>query len=297
MRNLIVGFFLALMVTVSSSFVHAAVPVEVKINSPNRAQGDVLAVRVSGMPSAPTGNFIHKALHFFPYSGGWIALAGVPVTTNPGTYLLEIVLENDKIMRQPIRVNLANFKASRLTVSESQAKLANPGSSDQAILERKQKDQKLIEEAYSKQEPQPLWNGAFIRPVEGRVTTEYGYSRYVNGVITNQHLGIDIANSLGTPILAVNDGIVRLAENLLETGHTIIIDHGAGVFSSYSHLSKMQVKAGDLVYRSQTIGKMGSTGFSTGSHLHWVMRVGEVYLNPTSFIGTNLFQDVRITLY
>lgn len=297
MRDLIVGLMLALMVTVMSPLVDAAVPVEVKVNSIHRLQGEMLAVQVLGATTAPKGSFLQTGLRFQQYDGGWIAFAGVPNTTNPATYLLEVVLENGKVMRQPIQVKQGNFKESRLQVSESQAKLKNPGTGDQAIVERKQKEKKLIDAAYSTSEPQPLWNGAFIRPTEGKVTTEYGSTRYVNGVMDSRHSGLDIANSLGTPILAVNDGIVRLAENLMETGYTVIIDHGAGIFSSYSHLSKYQVKTGDLVYRGQVIGKMGSTGFSTGSHLHWVMRIGDTYLNPTPFIGTNLFQDIRITLY
>lgn len=297
MRDLMVGILLAFVLLLMPAVVHAAVPVEVNVNSLDRIQGDTLIIQVSGTASPPKGSFLAAPLRFVQYNGSWMAFGPIADTTNPGTYWLEIQLETGKTIGQPIRVGKGNFKESRLTVSESQAKIVQPGPNDQALIQQKARDKELIREAYSKSEPLPLWTDTFIRPAQGKITTEYGYTRYVNGVLNNRHSGLDIANSVGTPILAVNDGIVRLAGNLLETGYTVIVDHGAGLFSSYSHLSKLQVKAGEMVYRGQTIGQMGNTGFSTGSHLHWVMRIGETYLNPTPFIGTNLFRDVRVTLY
>jgi murein DD-endopeptidase MepM/ murein hydrolase activator NlpD len=108
------------------------------------------------------------------------------------------------------------------------------------------------------------------KTTNGRQTGVYGTERTRNGQLGNPHWGIDIANVVGTPIVAPADGIVTLAEpDLLLEGGVIILDHGNGVFTDYQHLSALAVRAGDLVAQGQHIGSMGNTGRSSGPHLHW----------------------------
>lgn len=302
MREILLYLLLGIFLAGSSPLVEAvntlpAEPlVEVKVNALTRAQGELLTVQVNGGTQAPLGSFTGVPLNFQPNHDGWIAFVGISYAIEPGTYPLVVELAKGRVINQSVQVQSGKFKESHVTVSESQAKIVNPKPEDKAIVERKARDAERIKQAYSQSNLAPLWTGAFIRSAEGRITTEYGYARVVNGVPNSRHSGTDIANVVGTPILATNDGVVRLAEDLLATGYTIIIDHGAGVFSSYSHLSKLAVKAGDKVTKGQNIGKMGSTGVSTGSHLHWVIRVGDAYLNPMLFVGTDLFQDVKVGL-
>mgnify|MGYP001577680661 CR=1 FL=1 len=115
------------------------------------------------------------------------------------------------------------------------------------------------------------------------------FSWPTNGVITQYfawyHNGIDIANNIGTPILAADSG--RVVSVLVENygyGHHIIIDHGNGLKSLYAHLSEILVHVGDNVSRGQQIGKMGSTGRSTGSHLHFVVFSGNASVNPLGYL-------------
>ena len=125
-----------------------------------------------------------------------------------------------------------------------------------------------------------LWNGKFIQPAEGRLTSSFGKYREYNTGVRRHHLGIDIANVAGTPIYAGNSGIVTLAGRLHLYGKSVVINHGQGVSSSYNHLSKIRVAPKERVEKGQLIGLMGATGQVTGSHLHWGMVVNGVAVDP-----------------
>lgn len=126
----------------------------------------------------------------------------------------------------------------------------------------------------------------FLWPLEGKRTTEYGMRRYVNGSLTSyRHSGVDIAAKTGTPIKATNAGQVVLSTYLIMTGHTVVIDHGLGIFSVYYHLNQRQVETHQMIERGQPIGTVGSTGFSTGPHLHFTMSHYDTNLDPDFFIG------------
>ena len=125
----------------------------------------------------------------------------------------------------------------------------------------------------------------FIWPVQGIITGVFGSQRVLNGEPRRPHYGIDIAASKGTNILAPTDSIVRMAEdNLYFTGGTIMLDHGHGVTSVYSHLSKLLVKKNQKIKKGHVIGHVGSTGRSTGPHLDWRINWFDQRLDPSLFI-------------
>jgi murein DD-endopeptidase MepM/ murein hydrolase activator NlpD len=112
------------------------------------------------------------------------------------------------------------------------------------------------------------------------VTAGYGGARsYNGGPYEIFHTGVDFAGTTGTPILAPAAGAVVFSDTLQLRGLTLIIDHGLGVFSSYNHLSSIQVNVGDRVEPGQPVALGGSTGLSTGPHLHWELRVMDVPVN------------------
>ncbi|WP_448580151.1 M23 family metallopeptidase [Thermaurantiacus sp.] len=114
------------------------------------------------------------------------------------------------------------------------------------------------------------WDEAFVRPVRGRVTGVYGSQRFYGGLPRSPHWGLDLAAPAGTPVRAPAAGIVRLADGpYLVEGNLVLLDHGAGLTSVYIHLDRIDVKAGDRVARGDVIGTVGTTGRSTGPHLHW----------------------------
>ena len=125
----------------------------------------------------------------------------------------------------------------------------------------------------------------FIWPVQGIITGVFGSQRILNGKPRRPHYGIDIAANTGTNILAPTDSIVRMAEdNLYFTGGTIMLDHGHGVTSVYSHLSKLLVKKNQKIKKGHVIGHVGSTGRSTGPHLDWRINWFDQRLDPSLFI-------------
>ncbi|MED1918859.1 M23 family metallopeptidase [Bacillus thuringiensis] len=203
----------------------------------------------------------------------------IPFNTKAGTYK---VTSADKKLSASVTVAPKKFEVDKLTVSKQLNKMRQD-------TNRINADQKKINAARSNSRAIPYFSEPFKQPAVGKLTTPFGYQRVVNGVPANRHSAIDIANKTGTSIWASNHGKVVLADSLYLTGNTIIIDHGLNIFSIYAHLSKLDVKTGQEVKQGQVIGQMGSTGFSTGPHLHYGMLVGNTYVNPQPFFDASPF--------
>jgi murein DD-endopeptidase MepM/ murein hydrolase activator NlpD len=134
--------------------------------------------------------------------------------------------------------------------------------------------------------PEKLWRGAFQRPSDGEISTVYGVRRYYNGEFAKDyyHRGVDYAAGTGTPVVAPAAGKVvligREADGFQLHGNTIGVDHGQGVASIFIHLSRFDVKEGDVVQAGQRIGAVGATGAATGPHLHWGLYVNGQSIDP-----------------
>ena len=128
--------------------------------------------------------------------------------------------------------------------------------------------------------PIPYFNSGFVWPTEGIISGVYGSRRILNGKPKRPHYGVDIAAPRGTPIYSPADGKITLRESMELSGNTVMIDHGYGLRSTMMHLSKFSVKEGDLVKQGDLIGEIGTTGRSTGPHLHWGMSWYKVRLDP-----------------
>lgn len=238
--------------------------------------GDVLLVK-SRQPATVT--FFQKSYRLQPSKGEYVRFIPVPFDAKPGTHTIQT---QDRKYESTITIIPKQFQVDRLTVSQK----LNQMRQDTARINA---DQQKINAARSKSAERAYFTDKFLWPAEGRITTPYGYQRVVNGVPANRHAAIDIANKTGTPIIAANHGRVVLADSLYLTGNTVIIDHGLQVFSIYAHMSKIEVKTGDEVKAGQQIGQIGSTGFSTGPHLHFGMLIGNTYVNPQPFLEASPF--------
>ncbi len=153
-------------------------------------------------------------------------------------------------------------------------------------LARIQEEREKTTAAFNTISPAPLWSGAFLYPLaHRRVTAPFGDSRSYNGrPVSSYHAGIDYGASAGTAVMAAATGQVVLAEDdLFYHGGMIILHHGLNVFSAYCHLSSVDVQVGQVVNAGDVIGKVGSTGLSTGAHLHWEIRVGQTPVEPTEW--------------
>lgn len=140
--------------------------------------------------------------------------------------------------------------------------------------------------------PQRHWLGVFDPPSEGGITALYGEQRSFNGgPITEYHTGIDFGGESGSPVTAANSGIVSWAGRTERRGNGLIIDHGAGVFSGYYHLSEVLQTAGAVVEQGSLIARMGATGLATGPHLHWEVVVRGITVNPLPWLRNLEFPD------
>jgi hypothetical protein len=131
--------------------------------------------------------------------------------------------------------------------------------------------------------PTRYWSEPWIIPTVGETASNFGEMRSENGGAYFPHLGVDIANVAGTPVYAAADGVVEYAQMGYLYGNSIIIDHGVGVFSEYSHLEQILVTPHQSVRQGDLIGYMGATGFVTGPHLHWEAIVHGVKVDARLF--------------
>lgn len=132
-----------------------------------------------------------------------------------------------------------------------------------------------------------MFKTGFIIPIKaGRISGVFGSQRILNGIPKNVHNGMDIAVPRGYPVKAMADGkVIFSADNFYYAGNFIIIDHGLGLNSMYLHLSKSLVKEGDWVKKGDIIGKVGTTGRSTGPHLHWAVQWFDKRVDPKSIFS------------
>ena len=211
-----------------------------------------------------------------------VALATVPLGSEAGTETFEIIIQDSygrsltetrtvSILADPRPVEELNLSSSLLSVITPEG----------AELEKQ-----TLASAYASGANKPRWSSPFIMPIEGRNTSGFGQPRrYAAGGNISYHYGADIGAPAGTPIKATNDGQVMVAGFFPIKGGLVVIDHGAHVYSLYFHQSVIHVEAGQSVKQGDVIGEVGSTGLSTGPHLHWEMRVNEVATNPISWVG------------
>jgi len=233
-------------------------------------QGDAFMVRSN---SEQTIAWNGESIKLLPFGTGYYALLPVPSGMKAGSY---------PIGSTTITINRKSFETQYLEVTEEQEAMRRN-------TERIQADQVKIDKARSDSADEFLWTDKFVRPAEGRLSTPYGFTRYINGKLSGTHKAIDLAAPEGSPVYATSSGKVVLAEELYLTGNSIYIDHGLSLFSQYAHLSKLLVNPGDEVEAGQLIGLVGTTGFSTGPHLHFAFWLHNVQTNPDLFFDSSPF--------
>jgi len=155
----------------------------------------------------------------------------------------------------------------------------------ESVYKRIKEENNKIGKARAINSDLPFFKNQFIMPVEGIISGVYGSQRILNGKPKWPHYGIDIAAKQGTEIKSSGTGIVTMAEDdLYYTGGTVIMDHGHGISTIYSHLENVMVKVGDEVKQGEIIGTVGSTGRSTGPHLDFRINWFQTRLDPMSIL-------------
>ena len=250
--------------------------------------------------------------HFFAGFGGQIkdksdhllAFFAHPYDTPPGTRAMLVATDKAGNTREvPLAYELKDvkYRKSNITVSEGflQGKVA-PLVQDAAARQGAPKDvfvavnrdlrkanEDRIAEVTKKASPATLWKGAFLQLSNSKVEANFADQRtYVyNGaaIDTAYHLGYDLSVTKRYPVEAANGGAVAFAGDLGIYGNTVILDHGLGLFTLYSHLSSIDVKAGDKLEQRQILGRTGETGLVAGDHLHYGVYLHGVAVLPVEW--------------
>ena len=156
----------------------------------------------------------------------------------------------------------------------------------ESVYKRIREENNKIGEARAINSDLSFFKNQFIMPVEGIISGVYGSQRILNGKPRWPHYGIDIAAKKGTLIKSSGSGVVTMAEeDLYYTGGTIIMDHGHGISTIYSHLETVMVSIGDKINKGDIIGTVGSTGRSTGPHLDFRLNWFQTRLDPMSILN------------
>ena len=197
--------------------------------------------------------------------------------------------QNDSIYvdGEKININQKDFGESRITIENNSMVNLSKKDSDRAF-----KEYKIIQKALNNYSKFLVPDLNFMNPVEGIISSRYGKKRYINDQPRSPHLSLDIAAAEGTKIVSPSRGKVILVGDFFYAGNYIIIDHGFGLISSYSHLSSVLVDENELVEKGQKIGEVGSTGRVTGPHLHWTVYLNKVRINPESIIQDNFLESL-----
>ena len=259
---------------------------EIMVSSTSIRQGEFFQIKVQAAPESVVRVIFQGVTKTLQRSedGTFMGLMAAYYFKEPDFYPLgvEITGQDQKVITAlyQIEVGERKFPESRIFMEEKKRKTILTTSNQES-------DTKKVTEARKKamlDAKAPLWNGPFIWPLTGTVTTEFGFTRFVNNIANGRHSGIDIAAPEGTRVLATNDGQVVFAGNLYLTGLTVIIYHGLDLYSSYGHLSALKVQDGTSVAKGDLIGLVGSTGLSTGPHTHFTIRIGETPVDPYLFL-------------
>ena len=254
-----------------------------------RAPADSAAA--TGLPASIEGTLAGEPLHFERDArGGLVAIGAIPVHTPTGSLLARLVVRGLAEGGDPARadtvtltvpVDTGNFRTERLRVSRTYG--TPPDSALQARIDREYEAAVAIS-ARSHGTPR-LWQERWVVPREARVTSGFGNAREFNGQVQSRHMGVDYAGPAGTPVRAANRGVVALTGDFFLGGNVVYVDHGAGLVTAYLHLSRVDVAVGDTVARGERIGLVGSTGRSTGPHLHWIARYGGITVDPRGLLA------------
>jgi len=193
---------------------------------------------------------------------------------------LEVIFPDGRIEARALAIAPRSYAIQR--IEGIPPKFVNPPAE---VLSRIASESKKKKEARSILRDATWFEAPFLWPAKGPISGVFGSQRFYNGEPKRPHFGVDIAASMGAPVIAPADGIVTLAENdMYFEGGLIFLDHGQGVTSYYMHLSRVDVKAGQKVHRAETLGAVGASGRATGPHLHWAMFWRRAHLDPSVLI-------------
>ncbi len=237
-------------------------------------QGRVLRLTAKGAETSARLN--GRTVRLYPQgAGGALGLMPVAAIDKPGFYTLEYLDAQGGVVRSArVRVTDARFPKQNIVVRKEIAELKPSTAESDAVRAFRQN---IAEQRY--------WSDPLAAPVPGCMISPFGVQRLLNGEPTGDyHGGVDLRSAAGRPVRATAAGVVRLARMFELRGGTVAIDHGQGLQSMYLHLSRFAATEGQTVKKGDVIGYVGSTGRSTGPHLHWAIYANGVPVNAVQWV-------------
>ncbi len=248
--------------------------------------GETVSIYVASLlDGEPTGRLGEQPLRFAPLGDGFVALVGLEPGTPSGRLELNLGGSGDRPwppFHQPVAVTAVDYGLQAVVVPPELDEILDP--------ELRAAEDDFLTPIFARYTPEAYWDGLFQAPVTVTLTSSpYGVLRSYNGgpydVI---HTGIDYPLPAGTPVLAPAAGVVVFADTLRLRGRTVIVDHGLGVMTAYYHLAEIAVVPGERLAPRQLLGAVGSSGLSSGPHLHWDVRVGNIPVNGQQWLEETL---------
>jgi hypothetical protein len=254
----------------------SAVPTGLEFSPPQLRQGGYSVVYLYEPATNATLSFGGLQYPMLPDGDRWWAVVGIGAFAEPGLAPLSVAYTpadggDVQSIAQSIEIVDHDYPVENIDLDPQTSALLDPDIVNNELAIRAG--------VLSGFTADKMWSGPFVRPAEGQISSIYGVARsYNNGPVSSYHHGTDFVGEIGAPVYAAGSGTVVFAQELQVRGNTVMIDHGAGLFTSYNHLSAINVVEGEQVTAGQLIGAIGSTGLVTGPHLHWevVLRTVEV---------------------
>ena len=282
-RRVVKKWFCAAGFLMSAAFVLAGLALQAK-TLPQGAHGTIALVPVDNASVASVRFQDEPQLIV-----GDVAIVAIPLFMEIGEHEVEVNYRDGATEVVAIKVLDRDYPEERITVTDPEQ--VTPSAPN---LERIREEAARMRAAYQLFTPQPADLLPIIQPVEGRNSGVFGSRRFFNDQPRNPHSGIDWAAPTGTPIKNPTPGTVVVVGDFFFNGKTVLIDHGGGFVSMMCHMSEVLVTEGQQIDRGEEIGKVGTTGRSTGPHLHWTVSLSGERTDPAVFMATlNALYEVR----
>lgn len=235
------------------------------------ADGAVISAELDGLPVSFSGA-----------GERFVGVVGTGAFYAGGEPELVMRVDDGPVWVQPVAFGKREWEYQELTLT---------GEAAQIDQQARDEERARLRELWTQVTPDPLWSGPFGIPAESflEVSAHYGARRsYNGGPYLTYHEGVDFSAYGGTPVLAPAGGTVVLAEPLYVRGGAVIIDHGLGIYTGYYHLSAIHATAGQIVMPGDLLGEVGTTGLSTGNHLHWDLLINGVWVDAAAWRESGL---------
>ncbi len=245
--------------------------------------GDPFLIRITELSSAhhPVASFAGRKFMFVTCGDDCaIAVCAADLALKPGKYRIMVTAGKRK-RRATITVRRHEPAVARITLPPDKVTLSPDD------MQRVEREENLLKAIWI-EHAEKMWDGSFLLPLQNEVSTQFGVKRVINNKTVSFHRGIDIRGKEGEGVRASNSGRVVLAEELYFGGNTLVISHGMGIFTVYMHLDSFGTNKGKDVSKGEIIAFVGSTGRSTGPHLHFGVKVQDASVNPVTFMELKL---------